>query len=132
MTIFGDWLRQRARNISRAVNGDNRAAAQLANQAAADPLGVDLEATRQALLANIRAEEQRRVREAHLLAREAHLLAQERKEQSIMAALVFGCSCGGAFDFQAAQDHHAGTTLPQWLRAHSACAGLGSMVRENA
>lgn len=121
MTIFGAWLREKTRRIARATAGDKRAAAQLEAQDSADPLGVDLEATRQALEAHIRAEEHRRIRETHAL-------AQERKEQSILAALVFGCSCGSR-----AQDYAGiGLLLGAWLREHSHCAGLGAMVREDA
>lgn len=133
MTIFGDWLRERARRIARATAGDKRAAAQLEAQDSVDPLGVDLEATRQALEASIRAEEHRRIREALEL-------AQERKEQSILAALVFGCSCGsryidGAGDPRVAPSVVAwerANYLPAWLRIHTRCAGLGAMVREDA
>lgn len=120
MTIFGAWLREKTRRIARATAGDPRAAAQLEAQDEADPLGVDLEATRQALEAHIRAEEHRRIRETFDL-------AQERKEQSILAALVFGCSCG-----KPPPDPRDADFVPMWLRMHSICAGLGAMVREDA
>jgi hypothetical protein len=132
LTIFGRWLREKNRRIARAVQGDDVAAASLANQAAADPLGIDLEATRLALEASIHAE---RVRQRQ----EAEALVQERKEQSILAALVFGCSCGGrvqdlygfAETFGLTPPPHT-VALAGWLRTHAHCARLGAMVREDA
>lgn len=125
VTIFGAWLREKTRRIARATAGDKRAAAQLEAQDSADPLGVDLEATRQALLMSIRAEESRRIREAHAL-------AQERKEQSLIAAVAFGCSCGSNWVDWTAEREAGPERLPEWLTLHSHCAGLGAMVREDA
>jgi hypothetical protein len=132
LTIFGRWLRERAHRIARAARGDQRAAGQLAIQDEADPLGVDLEETRQALLVSIAAEQARK-------RAEVEALVQERKEQSIIAALVFGCSCGSRW--WAPPDDASDAWIisewlrdgiPGWLRTHTHCAGLGAMAREDA
>lgn len=57
-------------------------------------------------------------------------LVQERKEQSILAALVFGCSCGETWEHE--QQCVVLARLEVWLRNHTRCAGLGAMVREDA
>lgn len=159
MTIFGDWLRERNRRVARAYAGDDQAAADLANQAAADPLGLDLEATRRALEARIGAEERRRAvvdatravpcvgapdgcREGIRVAKDApaqtfccsprcEKRVQARKEASILAALVFGCWCGDGRPPWADRE----VSMPEvaaWLRTHTHCAGLGAMAREDA
>jgi len=159
VTIFGDWLRERSRRIARATAGDPRAAAQLAGQDAADPLGVDLEATRQVLEARIDAEQRRQAvvnatravpcvgapeecrkgirvptdapPTTYACSARCRARAEERKEQSIIAALVFGCSCGWRFgDALPTLNPNGVHTLAGWLRVHSRCAGLGAMVRE--
>lgn len=135
MTIFGAWLREKTRRIARATAGDRRAAAQLEAQDEADPLGVDLEATRLALEASIRAEELRQARERQRAQVAAFVL--ERKEQSIIAALVFGCSCGDRYvppdaPMWSGYGWECSEPLPAWLRTHAHCAGLGAMVREDA
>ena len=157
MTIFGQWLRDRNRRIARAVAGDDRAAGQLAGQAMADPLGVDLEATWRAMDARIKAEQRRQAvvdatrpvpcvgapegcREGIRVAQDAppqtfvcsprcEARAQERKEQSIIAALAFGCWCGDGRPPWADRE----VSMPEvaaWLRTHAHCGGLGAMVRD--
>lgn len=153
MTIFGRWLRERNRRIARAVGGDDVAAAGLANQQAVDPLGIDLEATRRTLQARIEVEERRQAmvaatrpvpcvgapegckrgirvakdapgQQIFVCSPKCEKRAEERKEQSILAALVFGCSCGSKW--------MDAPSVAEWLREHAHCAGLGAMVREDA
>lgn len=66
--------------------------------------------------------------------------AEERKEQSIIAALVFGCSCGSRWFCWGAEcrDPRTGAMwidreeLSKWFNRHTHCAGLDSMLREGA
>lgn len=59
--------------------------------------------------------------------REAAL--QERKEQSIIAALVFGCSCAHG---RPPEESDGRDGVAFWLLYHTHCAGLDSMLREGA
>lgn len=119
MSIFGRWFRQNGHD---ALSPIDMEATRAAVQRESFPRLLDEAA------AKVRAQEARDTER-----REA--LLQERKEQSIIAALVFGCSCGSAYH-QPPEPlvvaWEAQNFVPSWLRTHTHCAGLGAMAREDA
>jgi len=106
LTTFGRWLRANGHD---ALSSLDMAATRAALQREASFVD-DLESA----AAKVKRQQME----------ERERLVQERKEQSILAALVFGCSCGSKW--------MDAPSVAEWLREHAHCAGLGAMVREDA